>query len=287
MMTKEAVKVEKLNLVEELERIKEIVLSAQQNSPTAHTTSKPKCKYGCDGSGVMILGDNTACQCRCVQDNYKKKRSERLLEFASLPEDLKDLKVEDYQIGIYDRPDSRDKAEIVKKSAIGFIKNYELFAEEGKGLYFYSKTPGSGKSSMAVAITNELLNNKGAAARYTTMSELLSEIKATYSNNSQISESQLIDAVKEVELLVLDEIGVEKASSWVEEIFYQIINNRLNNKKVTIFTSNLLISELNYSHRIKSRITRMTERIVFPEEDVRLKLSREDSDKFKKILLGG
>ena len=265
-----------------------MALSAQQNFPTAHTTSKePKCKYGCDGSGVMILDNNTACQCKCVQDNYKKKRSERLLEFASLPEDLKDLQVADYKVSIYDRQDSRAKAEIVKKSATGFINNYELFAEQGKGLYFYSKTPGSGKSSMAVAITNELLKNKGVSARYTTMSELLSEIKATYSNNSPVSESQLIDAVKEVELLVLDEIGVEKASSWVEEIFYQIINNRLNHKKVTIFTSNLLISELNYSNRIKSRITRMTERIIFPEEDVRLKLSREESDSFKRILLGG
>ena len=266
-----------------------VSLSVKRSSPKANTifNEKKECKYGCDGGGLIVRNGEFGGQCKCVQENYRNKRANRLLEFASLPEDLKDLQVEDYQIGIYDRQDSRAKAEIVKKSATSFINNYELFAEEGKGLYFYSKTPGSGKSSMAVAITNELLKNKGVAVRYTTMSELLSEIKATYSNNSKISESQLIDAVKDVELLVLDEIGVEKASSWVEEIFYQIINNRLNHKKVTIFTSNLLISELNYSNRIKSRITRMTERIIFPEEDVRLKLSRSDSDKFKQILQGG
>jgi DNA replication protein DnaC len=41
-------------------------------------------------------------------------------------------------------------------------------------------------------------------------------------------------------VLVLDELGAKRSSSWVEETVFYIINHRYNQKKLTIFTSNFL-----------------------------------------------
>jgi len=41
----------------------------------------------------------------------------------------------------------------------------------------------------------------------------------------------------------LDELGAKRTTAWVEETIFYIINNRYNNKKLTIFTSNYLDKE--------------------------------------------
>jgi DNA replication protein DnaC len=42
----------------------------------------------------------------------------------------------------------------------------------------------------------------------------------------------------EADLLVLDDLGAEKTSEWVEETLNLIVNTRYNERRVTLFTSN-------------------------------------------------
>ena len=99
--------------------------------------------------------------------------------------------------------------------------------------------------------------------------QILNEIKSSWGKDNNMSESRLLDDLANTEILIIDDFGTEQVKDWISERFYQIINSRYVDKKVTIFTSNLPLDELQYDERITNRIKERTFRIPFPEESVR------------------
>lgn len=81
-------------------------------------------------------------------------------------------------------------------------------------------------------------------------------------------------------MLVLDDIGVEKMSPWVNEKFYSILNGRMIQKQITIFTSNCVIEQLAFDERIINRIQKMALPVPFPEESVRSVLASAENKIF-------
>ena len=71
------------------------------------------------------------------------------------------------------------------------------------------------------------------------------------------------------EFLVIDDFGTERTTDWAGEKFYQIVNKRYMNKKVTFYTSNFDLKTLKYDDRISSRIRERSFIVHFPEESVR------------------
>lgn len=96
---------------------------------------------------------------------------------------------------------------------------------------------GVGKTHLAVAILKGLLR-KGVPCLFADFRDLLKEIQESYNPVSQSSELRVLSPIYDAEVLVLDELGANKPTAWVQETMTQIINNRYNEKKVTIFTSN-------------------------------------------------
>ena len=256
-------------------------LSVQKNSKTLKSTSS--CPYGnCDGSGMILNAEtNTATMCKCYYDKIINKK----LEFANIPEAFKDLTINSFSINIYSKDTSRQKAIIAKKMAANFVKNFETFQEKGKGLYLYSDTRGSGKTRMAISIGNALMKVKRVGVKYTTTLDLLGEIKKTFDKDSQVTESELINLIKKIDVLILDDVGVEKPTSWVKSIFYSILDARMDNKKLTIFTSNLSMDELQHDDRLKSRIEKMALPIEFPDESIRSKIAKSENEELQRLLL--
>ena len=69
---------------------------------------------------------------------------------------------------------------------------------------------------------------------------------------------------------MIDDFGTEQQEKpWINEKFYQIINNRYIDKKITIFTSNTALGDLKFDERITNRIKERAFQIPFPEESVR------------------
>lgn len=241
------------------------------------------CPYGkCDGSGIILdLEANTATMCKCYYDQIMNKK----LEFANIPEEFRDLTVNSFDINVYSTEEFRVKSATAKKAAVNFIKNYEKFKEEGKGLYFYSEIKGSGKTRLMASIGNALIKTKRIGVKYVTTIDLLNEIKKTFNKDSNISESELLEAIKQVEVLILDDVGVEDPSAWVKTTFYSILNGRMISKKVTLFTSNSTIDELRHDDRIRNRIEKMAIPVHFPEESIRSKLAKSENEELQRLLL--
>lgn len=218
--------------------------------------------------------------CKCRED----KALESKLQFANIPKEFKDLKIGHFKTEWYTSEENKAKARAAKRAATKYIENYEMFKEKGKGLYLYSYVKGSGKTRLAASLANALVNIHRARVKFITTLDLLDEIKATYNKESAMSENSLINAIKEVDVLVLDDIGVEEPTPWVKEKLYNILNGRMISNKITIFTSNSTVEELKHDDRIKNRIEKMAVAIYLPDESIRSAIAKKESDELQEIL---
>lgn len=247
-----------------------------------------KCKYDmCDGYGAVWGyeedGLMRAGLCKCELDRIEDKR----IGFAQIPEEFIKQTVGSFQIDCYKKAESKTLATIAKKIATNYVKDFEETKENGQGLYFYSDTKGSGKSRLAVSVGNELIKGETKNVRYITTLDLFLEIRSTFNNETGRTESKIIADIRDVDLLILDDVGIgEKATSdWENRILYQVLDHRMTKKKTTIFTSNVPVRQLKYDQRTVSRIENMAMQIRMPEESVRSEIAKNKNVEMMKRLM--
>lgn len=142
-----------------------------------------------------------------------------------------------------------------------FVKDY---APKTKGLKLWGGY-GCGKTHLAAAIANNLLA-KGIPCMFVVVPELLDYMRQGMNDeNKALTATQIIDAAKTTDVLVLDDLGAEKASEWVKEQLFILVNSRYENKLTTLITTNLNTAELveRLGQRIMSRLTEMTTPVPF------------------------
>lgn len=244
-------------------------------SKTSNVTSKcPICKGV--GSVLYTVTDkwgkeyDYAKKCECVDNDLKECR----LAFANIPEEFKDLTINSFKTDIYTY--QQFEAVQAKKACKNYVENFYEMKSIGKGLYLHSKTKGSGKTRMAVSIANALINHKNTSARFTTSIRIIEEITRTYYDDE--ADKNILRDLQTIEVLIIDDIGTERQKPFVNEKFYSILNERLINKRVTIFTSNCAIEELEIDERISNRIQAMAIPIKFPEESIRSTISGKENE---------
>lgn len=156
-----------------------------------------------------------------------------------------------------------------------FCKEYDI-NKKCKGLYLHGNF-GCGKTYLISALFNEL-KKKNIDTEIVYYPELLSSLKEDFDNYGNT-----MNYLKEVDILLIDDIGAEKVTEWSrDEILGTILQSRMNNYKTTFFTSNLNIEELerhlsvsNYSddavkaRRIIERIKQLTEDLELVSENRR------------------
>ncbi len=150
-----------------------------------------------------------------------------------------------------------------------YLENWEENREAGRGLYFCGGV-GTGKTHLAVAVMQEIIRRKRVPSLFVTIPELLDNLRGAY-NDPARDLDEWMDAVKNADLLVLDDLGSEKATTWVQERLFVIVNHRYREALPTIFTSNIgpeaLPSQL--GQRTASRIIAMCEGVELEGADYR------------------
>lgn len=126
---------------------------------------------------------------------------------------------------------------IAKEYADGWMMHYT----NGDGLYIEG-TNGTGKTHLAAAIALQLIG-QGVPVICKTSSDLLMDIKKSF-DNSGISEAQVLDVYKDVDLLIVDDLGKEQCSDWSMSTLYSIFNDRYEDMKPTIITTNYNVDDL-------------------------------------------
>ncbi len=138
---------------------------------------------------------------------------------------------------------SRDMGNL-RKIAENFLKNYrERWEKAGKGLYLWSKTPGSGKTFLSCCIGKSVMVKYDLRTRFVTVPDYLAKVGESYKR--QPGECDESAVYRECDLLIFDDIGAQKSGEWQQQEVFRIINERLNAGKVIIFTSNMCPENLN------------------------------------------
>ncbi len=113
-----------------------------------------------------------------------------------------------------------------------FLQDYQ---RGHKGLLLMGPA-GVGKTWLVAGFIRELIFGHGVPVMFRDFFHLLAELRSGYSSDTP--ESQLIDPLVDVEVLVIDELGKGRNTPWEQNILDVIISQRYNDRKTTLFTSN-------------------------------------------------
>lgn len=145
-----------------------------------------------------------------------------------------------------------ERVEFYEKASL-FIHEY-MTTKKGRGLYLHGPF-GTGKTYMLSAIAN-ILSQRGVVCGLVYFPELIAEIKSGF-NNENNSAYDKIEQLKEIDVLMLDDIGSESMTSWMrDEVLGRILNYRMHQGLPTFFTSNLNYNQLqhHYSYTQKGEV---------------------------------
>lgn len=208
--------------------------------------------------------------CDCIHNSAKSILIESLS--ASLP--LENCRFENFDLNYYpqnmqDGTNPRKYMTGVFKMCREYVINFD--PNKSQSLLFMGNT-GLGKTHLTLSIVYELLNrgfNVIYGAAYNLFSEMESEHFDRHTNNSY-------NAAVNCDLLVIDDLGGEFVSPYIQSLLYNIINTRDLSGKPTVINTNLTMSEIaaKYTPRVASRLFKYNSE-KFIGEDIRLQKALE------------
>jgi DNA replication protein DnaC len=187
------------------------------------------CPYGeCDGS-TWILDEQTAeaRPCRCREQRVRKAVSggigtgigRRFLEVS------------------FDREPIVSLDPFVLRQVRAFVRSIDEHLDAGRGLWFDGPV-GTGKTSLAILVAKAAKDAGRSYAVYP-VPRLLAEIKRTFDRDASDTYLGFFRRLCTVDVLVLDDLGAEKQTEWVLEQLYSIVNERWQDRRSIVVTTNI------------------------------------------------
>ncbi|MCI8301453.1 MAG: ATP-binding protein, partial [Oscillospiraceae bacterium] len=134
--------------------------------------------------------------------------------------------------------------------------------------------PGLGKTFLSACIAREV-SDHGFSVVYDTAAHIFQQFesgKFGRENPYEEDPDREINRYLNCDLLIMDDVGTEMLTSFVQSAFYRIINDRLISRKKTVLSTNLPVEELGqrYGEAVLSRIRGEYQILRFFGEDIRL-----------------
>lgn len=179
------------------------------------------------------------CECTLADEGSRQLKQ---LERARVPTRYRDFNFESYRTDLYDREGDGPQADTWNRSLAqaklvveGFAKNFPLGTKRGLMLM---GTCGVGKTHLAVAALKKIVLG-GHGALFYDYRDLLRQIKHSYNPESHSTEMGVLRPLLKTELLLLDDLGAERATDWARDIVGYILTNRYNENRITLITTNV------------------------------------------------
>jgi DNA replication protein DnaC len=184
----------------------------------------------CDDTGWRTVdaasgesGNRRVVRCECWRENVNHQR----LADANIPKRYQHCTIANFSA--YNESLERASAQAARMA--------QEFPAGTRGLFLEGQ-PGVGKTHLAVAVLKQVIQVSGARGLFYDTRDLLRIIRSTYDPSIRTTELEILRPVMTADLLVLDDLGAEKTSEWVDETMNLIVNTRYNERRLTIFTSN-------------------------------------------------
>jgi DNA replication protein DnaC len=179
--------------------------------------------------------------CRCSKGELKKKRTEYLEKYSNLGS-LSEF--------TFDNLSPKGKlarhSEQSEESRNHFAQIFQAakaFADVPSGWLVFLGPSGSGKTHLACAIANHRLD-LGEPAFYISAADLLDHLRSAFSPTSDTTYDALFEQVKNVPLLVLDDLALGSTSSWAKEKLEQLLHYRFNTRLATVMTTDVPLEKI-------------------------------------------
>lgn len=202
----------------------------------------------------------------------------RVADKTGVPDEYHDADMTKFKFNSYSVNMSK-----IEQVATSFFQQFQKWQNSGKGLYLWSKTPGSGKTFLACCMAKSVMIKYDLQMRFVTAVDYIAAVGDSYKRER--GEADSTQVYRECALLVLDDIGAQADKEWQRQEMFRLINTRMSKGLITIYTSNLPIEQLNVDDRTKDRIIKTAVNIQMPEESIRRMKARNEQDDFLKSIL--
>jgi DNA replication protein DnaC len=163
---------------------------------------------------------------RAAQEALKEAKYREMIALAQIPPKWKEVSF-----------DNSDPS--LSPKAFKIAKRYaDKFTLKSPSLVFYSPGAGTGKTHLVICIANHVLYQKRIPVLFKKARDLMLEMRRTFSDRGGITEADILDRVLSVPLLVLDDVGVDPTSQWLQATYWTVFDRRLEWQLPVIVTTN-------------------------------------------------
>lgn len=191
------------------------------------------CPLGvCDGSGWILGPEDVARPCDCRERRLARRRARGVA--SAIPRKYRGVSL--------DRPPISDMAAHraqapVYQAVKEFVEQIGRRLDDGEGLWLMGDV-GTGKTTLAMLASKAAVEAERTVAIYS-LPRLLARIRRTYDSEAGEPYLDFFERLTSVDLLHVDDLGVEKRSDWVLEQLYAIVNERYEAQRSMVVTTNL------------------------------------------------
>jgi len=114
----------------------------------------------------------------------------------------------------------------------------ETFSVQSPSLVFYSPENGTGKTHLAACIANHVLHVKRVPILFKKARDLMLDIRRTFSDGGDLTEADILNRVLSAQLLVLDDVGVDPTSQWLQATYWTVFDRRVEWQLPVVVTTN-------------------------------------------------
>lgn len=184
-------------------------------------------------SGTNSFGLPVFTECTCKA----KKNAARKLKSSGLKEQQLKYKLEDYKVN----DGNLQMFEGVKRYLSAWPKLINS-TSASKG-FFMCGNAGIGKTMLSCIIAKDMLD-KGISVVFVSSADLLAELRqAQFAKDDEGIEAK-INTLANAQALIIDDIGKEKPTEWVQSMYYRLIDLRYRNNLLTGFNANYYPGDL-------------------------------------------
>lgn len=236
---------------------------------------KPTCDV-CRGTGWQLykaVVEGYPLEVEYARECPKCSGKWRSDDRTGVPGEYRYADIEKFDFGVY----SVDMS-MVQKIAKSIIWQWKEWSRYGKGMYLWSKTPGSGKTFLASCIGKSVMIKHDLQMRFITAPDYINLVAESYKRDR--GEYDPSEVYRSCPVLIVDDIGSQIGKDWQRQEIFRLVNQRISMGVVTIYTSNMPIEELNVDDRTKDRIIKSSVVIQMPEESIRRKQAKNEQNEF-------
>ena len=223
------------------------------------------------------------CLCECEKAKQDREREEE--ERKQREERIQRLRTNAFPDGsledcTFDRASDPNNKLILAMQR--YVDNFNKFRTEGKGLLLYGSV-GTGKTFLSACTANAIID-KGIPVLMTSVSYIANKLMGMFEGKNEY-----IESLNTYPLLVLDDLGAERNTEFMNEVVYTIINSRYKARLPLIVTTNLTTEQLKAPTdvtmaRTYSRVLEMCFPIKVEGVDIRREKARNEYKTMSDIL---